>query len=103
MQFQASELCANIGASFILLTSPFLDNIRFADHPGVIPSIALGGTFGLGSAYIIPRKAVHVLFAHTDGSYLRGDLRVAVGNRCNVFPEWFRPPCARGKNLCRIH
>jgi hypothetical protein len=25
MQFQASELCANIGASFTLLTSPFLD------------------------------------------------------------------------------
>ena len=28
MQFQASELCANIGASFTLLTGPFLANQR---------------------------------------------------------------------------
>jgi hypothetical protein len=32
MQFQASELCANIGASFTLLTSPFVDSFRLADQ-----------------------------------------------------------------------
>jgi hypothetical protein len=29
-----------------------------------------------------------------------GDIGVAVGNRCNVFPEGFLPTCAGGKDLC---
>src|SRR5580658_5352341 len=63
----------------------------------------LSGTPGFGSAYIISRKARHALFAHTDWSYLRRKLGVAVRDRGNVLPEGFRPPCAGGKDLCGIH
>jgi len=48
-------------------------------------------------------EGTHVVFTGTDGSYLRGDLRVAVRNRGTVFPEGFPPPCPGGKDLCRIH
>jgi len=32
MQFQARELCTNIGDSFTLLTSPFQDNFLVANY-----------------------------------------------------------------------
>src|ERR1700733_14343881 len=61
-----------------------------------------GGTSSLGSSYTVS-EGIRVLFAHTECSYLRGNLRIAVGNRCNVFPERFSPSCAGGKNLCCVH
>src|ERR1700739_2118806 len=61
------------------------------------------GTLGLGSAYINSKKAHHGLFAHTDWSYLHRDLRAAIRDRRNVFPEGFPRPRSGGKGLCRIH
>ena len=55
------------------------------------------GTLGLGSAYIISKKARRALFAHTDWSNLRRDLRVAVRGRGNVFPEGFPRHVLAGK------
>jgi len=58
---------------------------------------------GSGPRIYSPRRQRHALFAHTDWSYLRRQLRVALRDRGNVFPERFPPPCPGGKGFCRIH
>ena len=77
---------------------------RVADRSGIIPlSIRVRRNVRALVRVYYPQGRRRVLFAHTDCSYLCGDLWVALGNRCNVFPERFPPSCAGGKNLCRIH
>ncbi len=61
-----------------------------------------GETLGQPSTYISPRRA-YVLPARTDRAHLRGERRVAVRDRGNVFPERIPPACASGEDLCRIH
>jgi len=56
-------------------------------------------TLTLGSTYIISKQAGHALFAHTDWSYLRRDLKVAVRDRGIVFQEGFPPPYPSGKRV----